>query len=187
MSEPNPTAPTIRRNRIMLVGLFAIAIVPLLGAYWFYETARSSKPWATTNRGELLDPIVSVADLKFVPVDGKASMISGHWWLVVVEADGCPQECQGAVHQLHQLHILLGRDASRVRRALVSLGEVPLDESVQKNYPELVLFNGPNGALRSGVYIIDPLGNVVMRYEYRNADKPVLEDMKQLLKVSHIG
>ena len=42
----------------LLVGLFAIAIVPLLGAFWLYESSRSSKPWGTTNRGELLDPIV---------------------------------------------------------------------------------------------------------------------------------
>ena len=178
---------TIRRNRVMLVVLFAIAIVPLVGAYWLYESSRSAKPWGTTNRGELLDPIVSVADLKISAADGKASLVSGQWWLVVVESGGCPQECQSAVHQLHQLHILLGRDASRVRRALVSMGDAPLDESVRKNYPELVLFNAPPDALRPGVYIVDPLGNVVLRYDYRDADKPVLEDMKQLLKVSHIG
>jgi len=180
-------AATIRRNRIMLVVLFATALVPLLGAYWLYESSRSAKPWGTTNRGELLDPIVSVADLKISAVDGNASMTSGQWWLVVVESDGCPQECQTAVHQLHQLHILLGRDASRVRRALVVVGDAPLEESVRKNYPELVLFNARADVLRPGVYIVDPLGNVVLRYDYRDADKPVLEDMKQLLKVSHIG
>lgn len=177
----------VRRNRLLLVGLFAIAIVPLFGAYWLYESSRSGKPWGTTNRGELLDPVVSVAELKLSAVDGKASMVSGHWWLVVVESDGCAIECQDAVHQLHQLHILLGRDASRVRRSLVALGSTPLDEAVAKNYPELVLFEAPMDALRPGVYIVDPLGNVVLRYGYREADKPVLEDMKQLLKVSHIG
>jgi hypothetical protein len=181
-------ASTIRRNRLLLIGLFAIAIVPLFGAFWLYESARTAKPWGTTNRGELLDPIVSVADLKLSAIDGKASMISGQWWLVVVESDGCAQACQAAVHQLHQLHILLGRDASRVRRSLVALGGgVPLDESVHASYPELVLFDAPTDALRPGVYIVDPLGNVVMRYDYHDADKPVLEDMKQLLKVSHIG
>jgi cytochrome oxidase Cu insertion factor (SCO1/SenC/PrrC family) len=181
------TGATVRRNRIMLIVLFAITLVPLFGAYWLYESFRAAKPWGTTNRGELLDPIVSVADLKMSAVDGKTSMISGRWWLVVVESDGCPSDCQTAVHQLHQLHILLGRDATRVRRALVAVGAAPLDESVPRNYPELVLFNAPADALRPGVYIVDPLGNVVLRYEYANADKAVLEDIRQLLKVSHIG
>ena len=177
----------IRRNRIMLVGLFAIAIVPLLGAMWLYESSRSSKPWGTTNQGELLDPIVSVGDLHLTAADGASSMVdSGQWWLVTVSDDGCRAECQGAVHQLRQLHILLGRDASRVKRSLIELSATPVDAPLSQ-YPELARFSGEPQALRPGVYVVDPLGNVVLRYEYSDAGKPVLQDLKQLLKVSHIG
>jgi cytochrome oxidase Cu insertion factor (SCO1/SenC/PrrC family) len=178
---------TVRRNRILLVGLFAITIVPMFGAFWLYQSSRSAAPWATTNRGELLNPIVPVDDLGLASADGVTSMRnSGQWWLVVVTEDGCTSECQTAVHQLRQLHILLGRDATRVKRSLVSLGGHAVDASLAQ-YPELVRFTGETAALRPGVYIVDPLGNVVLRYDYRSADKPVLEDMKQLLKVSHIG
>ena len=177
----------IRRNRIMLVGLFAIAIVPLLGAFWLYESSRSAKPWATTNRGELLNPIVSVGDLHLTAGDASSSMLnSGQWWLVTVARDGCAADCQAAVHQLHQLHILLGRDASRVKRSLVELGGVAFDPSLTQ-YPELARFSGDPDVLRPGVYIVDPLGNIVLRYDYTDAAKPVLQDLKQLLKVSHIG
>lgn len=186
MTTP-PDARTVRRNRIMLVGLFAIAIVPMFGAFWLYESSRSAAPWATTNRGELLSPVVSVEDLHLTSADGATSMRnSGQWWLVVVTEDGCTSECQTAVHQLRQLHILLGRDATRVKRSLVSLGGAAEDASLAQ-YPELVRFTGETAALQPGVYIVDPLGNVVLRYDYRSAGKPVLEDLKQLLKVSHIG
>jgi cytochrome oxidase Cu insertion factor (SCO1/SenC/PrrC family) len=179
-------ADKIRRNRILLVGLFAIAIVPLLGAFWLYESARNAKPWGTTNRGELLDPIVSVEGLHLTSADGASSMLnSGQWWLVTVSNDGCGAECQHAVHQLRQLHVLLGRDASRVKRSLVELGPAPVDASLSQ-YPELARFSGES-TLRPGVYIVDPLGNIVLRYDYGDADKPVLQDLKQLLKVSHIG
>jgi cytochrome oxidase Cu insertion factor (SCO1/SenC/PrrC family) len=177
----------IRRNRILLVGLFAIAIVPLFGAFWLYEASRDAKPWGTTNRGELLNPIVSVADLHLAAGDAGTSMLnSGQWWLVTVASDGCAADCQAAVHQLRQLHILLGRDASRVKRGLVELGDVPVDASLAQ-YPELARFSGEVDALRPGIYIVDPLGNVVLRYDYPDAGKPVLQDLKQLLKVSHIG
>jgi cytochrome oxidase Cu insertion factor (SCO1/SenC/PrrC family) len=177
----------VRRNRMMLVGLFAIAIVPLFGAFWLYQSSRSAAPWATTNRGELLNPIRSVADLHLTAADGTASMLgSGQWWLVAVTRDGCSAECQTAVHQLRQLHILLGRDASRVKRSLVTLGATPPDASLAQ-YPELIRFSGESDVLRPGVYIVDPLGNLVLRYAYDGAGKPVLEDLKQLLKVSHIG
>lgn len=177
----------MRRNRILLVGLFAIAIVPLLGAFWLYESSRSAKPWGTTNRGELLNPIVPVGDLHLIASDANSSMLnSGQWWLVTVARDGCAADCQTAVHQLRQLHILLGRDASRVKRSLVELGGVPLDPSLSQ-YPEMARFTGDPDVLRPGVYIVDPLGNLVLRYDYPDAGKPVLQDLKQLLKVSHIG
>ena len=112
---------------------------------------------------------------------------SGSWWLVTVANGACESECQAALHQLRQLHVLLGRDAERVKRALVELGHAGSDASLQHSYPELGRFGGPDDALSPGVYIVDPLGNVVLRYRYGDAGKPVLEDLKQLLKVSHIG
>jgi len=180
-------ADRIRRNRILLIGLFAIAIVPLLGAFWLYESSRSAKPWGTTNRGELLDPIVSVEALHLTAADGVSSMLnSGQWWLVTVSNEGCGAECQSAVHQLRQLHILLGRDASRVKRGLIELGATPVDAALSE-YPEVARFSGESQTLRPGVYIVDPLGNIVLRYDYGDAGRPVLQDLKQLLKVSHIG
>lgn len=177
-----------RRNRVMLVGLFAIVFVPLFAAYVLYQNTRSSTPWATTNKGALLDPIVAVADLGLTSNDSAVSMRqSGNWWLVTVADGACDGDCQQALHQLRQLHVLLGRDASRVKRALVELGAPQQEIALLQEYPEISGFGGPIHALAAGVYIVDPLGNVVLRYRYADAGKPVLDDLKQLLKVSHIG
>ncbi len=37
------------------------------------------------------------------------------------------------------------------------------------------------------LYIVDPLGNLVMRYDTRDTPKGLLDDLKKLLKLSHIG
>jgi cytochrome oxidase Cu insertion factor (SCO1/SenC/PrrC family) len=177
-----------RRNRLILVGLFAIAFVPLFAAYLLFQVSRSAEPWATTNRGELMSPIVLVADLGLKAADPAVSMNdTGSWWLVTVSNGACDLDCQKALHQLRQLHVLLGKDAGRVKRALVELGSTGPDASLMQNYTEVAWFSAPEQALRSGVYIVDPLGNVVLRYSYGDAGKPVLGDLKQLLKVSHIG
>jgi cytochrome oxidase Cu insertion factor (SCO1/SenC/PrrC family) len=165
-----------------------MVLVPLFAAYVLYQSSRSSVPWATTNNGALMNPIVSVADLGLTANDSAVSLnASGSWWLVTVADATCDDDCQLALHQLRQLHVLLGRDASRVKRALVELGATQPDASLLQAYPELGAFVGPVHALTAGIYIVDPLGNVVLRYPYADAGKPVLEDLKQLLKVSHIG
>lgn len=182
------TAQQTRRNRLMLVGLFAMVFVPLVAAFMLYQSSRSSAPWSTTNRGALMNPIVAVADLGLTANDSAASLnASGSWWLVTVADGACDNDCQRALHQLRQLHVLLGRDASRVKRGLVELGATQANASLLQTYAELGGFVGPIHALPAGVYIIDPLGNIVLRYPYADAGKPVLEDLKQLLKVSHIG
>jgi cytochrome oxidase Cu insertion factor (SCO1/SenC/PrrC family) len=172
----------------MLVALFAIAFVPLLAAYLLYLGSRSAEPWATTNRGELVSPIISVADLELKSIDPAISMsASGNWWLVTVANGACEADCRTAMHQLRQLHVLLAKDAGRVKRALVESGTGEPDGSLIQSYPEVGWFSAPEGGLRAGVYIVDPLGNVVLRYPFVDAGKPVLEDLKKLLKVSHIG
>ena len=89
------------------------------------------------------------------------------------------------MHQLRQLHVLLNRDAPRVRRALVS-GEHQDLQMYQDVYPGLahLVVAGP---LRNGVFIVDPIGNLVLWYPFGDAGKPVLEDLRRLLKLSQIG
>jgi hypothetical protein len=176
------------RNRLTLIGLFALAIVPLFGAYWLYQSTRTSAPWSTTNHGELLTPIQSIADRGLQSADGSVSMVdSGVWWLVTVSDGGCGESCGHAVFELRQLHVLLGKDADRIKRALVELGGGGVDPELAERYPQLNWFTGSAGALRAGVYIVDPHGNLVLYYDYADAGKPILEDLKKLLKVSHIG
>jgi len=165
-----------------------MVLVPLFAAYVLYQSSRASAPWATTNKGTLVDPIVSVSDLGLTADENAVSMgASGTWWLVTVSDGVCNGDCQQALHELRQLHVLLGRDASRVKRSLVELGVTQPEASLLQEYPDVTGFAGPVHALVAGVYVVDPLGNVVLRYPYADAGKPVLDDLKQLLKVSHIG
>ncbi len=53
--------------------------------------------------------------------------------------------------------------------------------------PDVIQFVGELGGLKAGAYIVDPLGNLVLWYPYDNVGKPLLEDLKRLLKVSQIG
>ncbi len=174
-----------QKNRRMLLGMFAIAFVTLGAAYVLFYTARTGGVWGTTNQGTFVDPHRTVAELGLTDDRGQVLTEGGTWWLWVVAPDGCDAECETAVHQLRQLHVLLNKDADRVQRGLLTRSvESP---SVLDEYPRVVHLTGSLTGLDEGVYIVDPIGNLVLFYPLADAGKPVLEDLKKLLKLSQIG
>lgn len=186
------TAETVRtrRNRWALLALVAVAVMPLVAAYWLYRTGRGSEPWDTTNHGALIEPHSDLASLGLSPVEDAPRLGAERVWrLLTVTEGGCAEDCAAALHQIKQLHVLLNKDAPRVRRILVFVGPVPEGRIAElgERFPELAYARGSPGPLRDGVFIVDPLGNLVLYYRFDQAGRPVLDDLKRLLKVSQIG
>ena len=173
------------KNRRMLLVMFAIAFLTLGGSYVLFYTAQEGGVWGTTNQGEFVDPPLTVAALGLKGSDGQLLTEGGSWWLWVVSEGDCLGDCATAVHQLRQLHILLNKDSDRVQRGLITEpGVVP---GLLAEYPGAQHFTGEISALTQGIYIVDPIGNLVLYYPLTDAGKPVLTDLKKLLKLSQIG
>jgi hypothetical protein len=128
---------------------------------------------------------MTVGELALKGSDGQLLTEGGTWWLWVVSPGDCLGECATAVHQLRQLHILLNKDSDRVQRGLVT--EPGVAPSLLAEYPGAQHLTGELTALREGIYIVDPIGNLVLYYPLSDAGKPVLSDLKKLLKLSQIG
>lgn len=171
--------------RLQFLVIVGISVVSLTGAWLLYQQARDGALWGTTNHGAFVDPPLTVADLAIVVDDSRMPFESANWWLWVVPQGPCEQDCQQALHQLRQLHVLLNRDAARVRRGLLTSDGVA--SHIAEQYPRLQLLSGNLDALERGIYIVDPLGNLVFHYAMSDAGEPVLNDLKRLLKVSQIG
>ncbi len=178
-----------RRNRIMILALFGIAAFTYLAAW----LAQPLVGWlGSTNQGRLLDPMPSIASLPIIDSPSAAGFLREHKWRLMVAAESdCDTPCREALHQLRQLHVLLAQDAGRVRRALVLAGPVatPAVRTLAEQYPRLqiVQVSGFPRPLQPAVYVVDPLGNVVLEYAYAQAGKPLLTDLKKLLRVSRAG
>jgi len=179
------TGEATARNRRLLLAMFAIAFLTLGTSYLLFYSAREGGVWGTTNKGAFVDPPVSLAELGLNQPDGTRLTEGGTWWLWVVSEQACGDECTHAVHQLRQLHILLNKDSDRVQRALVTAPDRAPELLV--DYPGVTHLTGPLGLLQEGIYIVDPIGNLVLHYPLRDAGKPVLTDLKKLLKLSQIG
>jgi len=181
---------TQRRSRLTLVALFLVALLPLIASYLLFFAVRDDGPWGTTNQGELLDPLRSAEGLTTADQTGTAKPLEGTWWLLLVTEDRCSEACAEAAERLRAVHVLLNKDADRVRRGyhqIIAGDDASGWNLVKAADPAIERVVGGLDGLIPGIYVIDPLGNLVLHYAYAAAGKPVLEDVKKLLKVSQIG
>ena len=175
-----------KKNRRLLLAMFGIAFLTLGGSYLLFYNAQEGGVWGTTNKGAFVDPPMTVAELGLSDNGGQLVTEGITWWLFVVAPEGCAADaCADAVHQLRQLHVLLNKDADRLQRALVTRRGV--SPALLGDYPGVNHLTGEQMTLSEGIYIVDPIGNLVLFYPLSDAGKPVLTDLKKLLKLSQIG
>lgn len=134
----------------------------------------------TVNQGVLIQPPIDISALGLEKDDRR-------WWLVTSSVEGCAESCEEQLFWVQQVHIALGKESTRVRRHLLTDQQVTLIQE----YPGLIQSVGNTSALNQTepvqLFIIDPLGNVVMRFNAEHRYEQVLKDMKTLLKRSSIG
>ena len=86
---------------------------------------------------------------------------------------------------MRSLQILLTKDATRLRSALVLPGQI--SEQLSQRYPKLVQLAASSIQLPAGVYIVDPTGVLVLRYPLVDSATDIQKDLKRLLKYSQLG
>lgn len=166
-----------RTNRLHLLGIFAAAFVPLVIAASMYYSMRGGPGWGTVNRGEFLSPALTYREIGLTPFTVAEEQSNAHW-LLLLNVSACAEGCKEAMHNLQQIPTLLGRESDRVRLAWVG-GEAPPAGTnlVSARFP---------ASHEQGLLLLDPIGNVVMFYRYEQVGKPLLEDLKHLLKNTSI-
>lgn len=178
-----------RRGRLQLLLILLLTLGPMVLATCMYML----KFWVPESRsyhGEMIGNGQSREALGVTSDEQR-------WQLLVTAPKGCGGDCQQLVYLARQLQIGLGRDASRATHAL-AVGQ-PVDAAyaarLQREYPQLQRYtlNVPtytqaaegNGAAQ--LWIVDPHGNLVLRYDPQVNGKDVLTDLRHLLKLSNIG
>ena len=173
---PSPVDTRVRnRNRIALLAVVAVFVLPILVAMWI---ARSDRiPEATGVHGRMYDPARDLRDLDLQPVDGSAYAWNPEertWRLLVVPPARCGQECVDLVADLDKVWRLFGRNAGRVH-VLWACAEAACMPPAGTELPDTFLRIHPDARLRAAlpgvddpagtpVYVLDPNGFLVLRY-----------------------
>ena len=189
-----------KAGRWKLLALFAVCAAPLIASYFAYYVV---KPEGRTNYGELIDPRAHpMPTLNATSLDGKPAALEalkGRWILLQVGDAECLTSCQKKLHEMRQLRLAQGKDMDRVERVWLVTDNEPLETLLMREYddthmlrvkPEVLkawLPVEPDSATADLIYMIDPLGNLMMRFP-KNADAGrIKKDLARLLKASRIG
>lgn len=200
---PTPVTASPKAARRMLLLLAAIFVLPFaIGTGLFWSGWRPTK---TIHHGELLQPVRPLPDSGLLTLDGQdlpTAALRGKWLLLRASAAPCDAACENDLYQMQQLHLALNKEQSRVRRVFLSTGEMGGEEAgalakLHARFPDLVLAHPGTEAARTAwgrsfngsgreLYLVDPLGNVMMRYADPADLRGVLKDLERLLKYSWI-
>jgi cytochrome oxidase Cu insertion factor (SCO1/SenC/PrrC family) len=184
-----------RKARRTLVLLALICAAPVVASYVAYYWWR---PETRTNYGELLAP-GAVAQIAGAGLDGapfQLSELQGRWVLLLAESASCESRCERMLYATRQARTIQGREQDRVVRVLLlpTYASAPSTELLA-SHPGMIVVRGdsrqwqllPGEAADAKVYLVDPRGNLVLRYPADPDIRGLAKDLERLLRASRIG
>lgn len=192
--------------RIALLIIFSIFVLPLLLAWLMYADVIEFKPGSTRNFGQLLRPPIPAdwQSSQFVAgTEAEASptsVLAEHWVVLYALPENCNEPCLQRVVDLRQIHRASGRHQPRIRLALLLPPGLRGTTSAEllKIYDKFHLLENPDNSLwealsqatskvgaldqaTATIYLLDPLGNVMMRYPVDSDPNDLKSDLDRLM------
>lgn len=182
-----------KKSRLSLWLVAAVCIAPVLASYTAYYFLQ---PQGHTNYGELLEPR-PLPDPPVARSDGtpfRLSELRNQWVLLVAQPGACDSHCEQQLVYMRQVRLAQGKNAERIERVWLVTDDVPPRPALLEQFPDLHVVRAAGTPLVAAlpamttpadhIYIVDLLGNVMMRYP-RDADpRRMLKDVSRLLRHS---
>ncbi len=183
------------RGRLKVVAIALLFFGPLGVATWMYS-AGVLTPDSRSNSGDLLVPIVNLPER--LPDSPLADREDRKWLMLYRNTADCDAACRDALYRMRQIRLMLGNDMSRVERVFLHGDTAPdrvlidtehngLETITDKGLDTLLGDKRPTGRKAGGIWLIDPLGNLVMYFPPDLEPREVVDDMEHLLDLSRIG
>jgi hypothetical protein len=185
----------MKNSRSKLVLIVLISLFPIISG-WFLYHYHEHFHFKTMNHGTLINPPFQVQDLILQNNNKK------QWQIVYIPNNCCDAECQKITYTLHQLRLVLAKDADRVSLGVVlnkmcakqdthDFRKIDFTQQQYKNLENTFLQHAAENAKtmseQSKIYLLDPIGNIFMYYPASTDAMNILKDMKRVLEVSQIG
>lgn len=209
MNEMSPEQLRARtKNRRTLIIVLAIFIVPAAFT-WLMANLEQFRPTKTKNHGDFIIPIRALQQVALHDDKDNAyglAEVKGKWTIIYFGVAECDRICEDILYKTRQSRLAQSVEMKRVKRVYVLLDRLPGAslKKILKEHADLSVVTGDKQALDAilrqfeiadknpaktaqRVYIIDPLGNLMMSYPKGFSAKGMIKDLLHLLKASRIG
>jgi hypothetical protein len=187
-------------GRLQMALILLVCAAPVIASYFFVYVVRPGGGEAAYS--ELIQPSVGLPDVAAIDLQGRAvplRSLKGQWLLVAVGPAGCDEVCERRLFLQRQLREMMGRERERIDKLWLITDDaalrVPLREALAAAPPVLALRvpaaaaqawlkPAPGHALEEHLYLVDPMGEWMMRLPTAPDPTKVKRDLERLLRAS---
>ena len=202
---PNPNEVVLvdekrtRAGRWKMLAVLLVCASPVIASYLTYYVIR---PESRRNHGELINLQRNLPSLEVSKLSGeKVSLTSlkGQWLLISVADAACDEACQKHLYFQRQLRESLGKGKDRIEWVWLATGDAPVDDKLMPALSQATVLRvnqqsisewlqpAAGRQLPEHLYVIDPMGNWMMRFppgiDLASAAK-AKKDLDRLLRAS---
>ena len=176
----------------MILGFCAAPTVAAWLAYFVWP------PQSRLNYGELIEAH-PLRDPELRGVDGapfRLSQLRGKWVLLQIDSGACAESCRRKLLYMRQARLAQGRDAQRVERVWLLADAATPDPALLRDHDGIRVVRAPDPLLREfpaarsatdHIYVVDPLGNLMLRFSGDPDAQRMTKDLARLLRASRVG
>ena len=186
-NKPVATEEQIAKGRRTMLLLLLVCVAPVIAAYFAFYVWR---PSATASYGTVISPGQVLATASLRTQDGTTldAGMRGKWVLALRAPSSCDKDCQQSLYYMRQIRVIQAADMDRVARLWVFDDAGKPDPALLGQHPGLLVVNDAVLAAALGqaehIALIDPRGNLMMRFPQNPDSKGIVRDLQKLLKYS---
>ena len=193
-----------KSNRRILIIVLLVFVLPVTVSMTMFITGW--RPAATVNHGELVLPARPIAERDMQSIDGKPVKISelhGKWTMVYFDSSSCNESCISQLYFMRQIHASQGKNYERIQRVLMLTDTTSVQNLKSKlsEYPDMRVLSGDKAVMAGlakdfgfdsqtverdkSIFLLDPQGNLMMKYKPGSEPAGTRKDIERLLKYSN--
>jgi len=197
MNEAATPESAAHRNLFTLWLILAVCLLPVVASTALFYLA---PPAERMNYGDLISPPIPLPDLILPGVNGTPiplAQLRGKWTMVHIDGADCGLACKAKLYKMRQVRLTQGKNMDRVQRVWVITDDAPVSEGLSREYAGTIMVRvnqrdvllrafPATASVEEHIWMVDPLGNVMLRFPSDADPSRMKADLTRLLRVSRI-